>query len=114
MTQITVGSATAPITIDAKMRTAVPELSKNNKIIIAMKTRRNGTILNRFTTPLLPFTFHLLLYIAITVQAVGMAITLRIAAAAWRNDCKVPELIIAPIHTSTVMITNGIARFFIG
>ncbi|NWQ43213.1 hypothetical protein MLOOGBEN_21160 [Bacillus sp. EB106-08-02-XG196] len=60
------------------MLTALP--SAYNDIKTATRKRRTGIVLKRLTYPLFSFTFHLLLYVAITVQAVGMAMTVKITA----------------------------------
>ena len=113
ITQIAVGNTIAPAIIYVKILTvgrAVPLIT--NKIITTINKTRNGIVFTRLTNPLLPSASHLLLYVVITVQAVGIAITLKITAIQRSIDFKVPELIIAPIHTSAVIKINGIAKFF--
>src|SRR5699024_3052351 len=83
-----------------------------NRVITTINKRRDGIVFTRLTNPLLPSTSHLLLYVVIIVQAVGMAITLRIIAIKISKDSMVPELSIAPIHVSTVIKINGIVKFF--
>ena len=114
ITQITVGNAIAPAIIYVK-RLIVGSVSvppTNNKRITTINKTRNGIVFTKLTNPFLPSTFHLLLYVVIKVQAVGMAITLKITATPRSIDCKVPELIIAPTQTSAVIKINGIANFF--
>ena len=82
-------------------------------MIIAMIKRRNGINFTTLTKPFLPSTSHYLLYVAIIVQAVGIANILRIAATTRSIVLKVPVLITVPSHMSAVIKTNGIANLFI-
>ena len=91
MTQIPVGSAIAPIIIYIKMLIVVSVPPITNKIITTTNKTRNGIVFTKLTNPFLPSAFHLLLYVVIKVQAVGMAITLKITAIPRSIDFKVPE-----------------------
>ena len=98
MTQITVGSVIAPIIIEIKILTVVPVPPITNKVITTVNKEFDMVLISlRLTNPLFPSTSHLLLYVVITVQAVGMAIILRITAIKSSKDFKVPEVSIAPI-----------------
>src|SRR5699024_10856039 len=74
--------------------------------------RRNGIIFSKLAKLLLPSAFLLLLYVVIAVQADGKVIALRIAATTISIDFNLPALIITTPHTSAVINTNGIAKFF--
>lgn len=112
MIQIAEGSAItpaiAPMIVDAKMLTSLP--ATYNNIKTAIKKRRAIIVLKRLTNPFFSSTFHLLLYVANTVKAVGKAIAVKRIAIANIIDCNVPELIIAPPHASAVIKTHGMAK----
>ncbi len=112
MSQIAVGNTIAPMTIEAKIRNGLPDSEKTSKMIT--ETKRRGTIVfDRLIKPFLPSAFHLFVYTVTTVQAVGMASTVRIITITASILRKGPELRSNPIHTSAVKITSEIAVHFI-
>src|SRR5699024_9589631 len=109
-TQITVGNAIPPITIDAKMRPAFPELPKINKIITANKTGKIiGKVFVKLTKHPFPLAFDLLVYIVITVHAAGKAIIVKITAITASIIYKEPVLKNVPSPTNAVIKISEIA-----